>query len=43
MVFVGAVGLVALSTLWERRSERRDREIAAQEAGREVAALGSQT
>ncbi len=37
MVFVGAVGLVALSTLWERRSERRDRRIAAQEATREVA------
>jgi spermidine/putrescine transport system permease protein len=36
MVFVGAVGLVALNTLWERRSERRDRRIAADEAAREV-------
>jgi spermidine/putrescine transport system permease protein len=34
MVFVGAVGLVALSTLWERRVERRDRRIAAQEVAR---------
>jgi len=42
MVFVGAVGLVALATLWERRSERRDRQIAAQESRREVAALGIQ-
>ena len=39
MVFVGAVGIVALGTLWERRSERRDRRIAAQEAAREVARL----
>jgi spermidine/putrescine transport system permease protein len=36
MVFVGAVGLVALSTLWERRAERRDRRIAAEEAARDV-------
>jgi spermidine/putrescine transport system permease protein len=34
MVFVGAVGLVALSTLWERRVEQRDRRIAAQEIAR---------
>jgi spermidine/putrescine transport system permease protein len=39
MVFLGAVGLVAVSTLFERRSERRDRRIAAQEAAREVARL----
>ena len=37
MVFVGAVGIVALGTLWERRSERRDRRIAVQEAARELA------
>ena len=37
MVFVGAVGIVALGTLWERRSQRRDRRIASQEAAREVA------
>ena len=36
MVFVGAVLLVALNTLWERRAERRDRRIAAEEAAREV-------
>jgi spermidine/putrescine transport system permease protein len=36
MVFVAAVGLVALSTLWEWRSDRRDRRIAAEEAAREV-------
>ncbi len=34
MVFVGAVGLVVLSTLWERRAERRDRRIAAEETAR---------
>jgi spermidine/putrescine transport system permease protein len=34
MVFVGAVGLVALNTLWERRVEQRDRRIAAQEVAR---------
>ena len=34
MVFVGAVGLVALSTLWGRRIEGRDRRIAAQEVAR---------
>ena len=34
MVFVGAVGLVALNTLWERRVEGRDRRIAAQEIAR---------
>ena len=39
MVFVGAVGIVVLGTLWERRSERRDRRIGAQEAAREVARL----
>jgi hypothetical protein len=36
MVFVAAVGLVAIGTLWERRSERRDRRIAAQEAARDM-------
>jgi spermidine/putrescine transport system permease protein len=34
MVFVGAVGLVAVNTLWERRVEGRDRRIAAQEIAR---------
>jgi spermidine/putrescine transport system permease protein len=34
MVFVGAVGLVALNTFWERRVEGRDRRIAAQEVAR---------
>jgi spermidine/putrescine transport system permease protein len=34
MVFVGAVGLVALNTLWVRRVERRDRRIAAHEIAR---------
>ncbi len=37
MVFAGAVALVVFSTLLERRSARRDRRIAAQEAAREVA------
>jgi hypothetical protein len=37
MVFVGAVGLVVLSTIWERRAERRDRRIAADEAARAAA------
>jgi spermidine/putrescine transport system permease protein len=36
MVFVGAVGLVALSTVWERRAARRDRRIAAEESARET-------
>jgi spermidine/putrescine transport system permease protein len=34
MVFLGAVGLVVLSTVWARRTERRDRRIANQEATR---------
>jgi spermidine/putrescine transport system permease protein len=34
MVFVGAVGLVALNTLWERWVERRDRRIAIAEMAR---------
>lgn len=34
MVFIGAVGLVALSTLWQRRVDQRDRRIAAQEVAR---------
>ncbi len=38
MVFVGAVGLVALSTLWERYSERRDQRIAREEIARSQAA-----
>jgi len=38
MVFVGAVGLVVLSTLWERRNERRDRMVAVQEAAKANAA-----
>ena len=42
MVFVGAVGLVALSTLWERRNERRDRMIAAQEAAKASRAAAAQ-
>jgi spermidine/putrescine transport system permease protein len=37
MVFLGAVGLVALSTINERRVERRDRRIAREEAARAVA------
>ena len=41
MVFVGAVGLVALSTLWERRNERRDQQIAAQEAAKAAAAYAA--
>ena len=36
MVFVGAVALVALNTLWVRRGEKRDRRIASEEAAREV-------
>ena len=36
MVFVGAVTLVALNTLWVRRGEKRDRRIASEEAAREV-------
>jgi spermidine/putrescine transport system permease protein len=38
MVFVGAVGLVALSTLWERYAERRDQRIAREEIARADAA-----
>jgi spermidine/putrescine transport system permease protein len=38
MVFLGAVGLVALSTIWERRAEARDRRIARDEAARAAAA-----
>ena len=38
MVFVGAVGLVAISTLMERRAERRDRRIAREEVAKSVAA-----
>ena len=41
MVFVGAVGLVALSTLWERRAERRDRRIATEEASHEATLVSS--
>jgi spermidine/putrescine transport system permease protein len=41
MVFLGAVGLVALSTLWERANERRDRQIAAQEAAKASAAAAA--
>jgi spermidine/putrescine transport system permease protein len=37
MVFIGAVTLVGMSTAWERRSERRDRRIAAQEAAKTAA------
>lgn len=36
MVFVGAVALVASSTLWQRRTERRDQRIAAQEAAKDA-------
>jgi spermidine/putrescine transport system permease protein len=36
MVFVGAVALVAISTFLQRRSEHRDRRIAAEEAAREI-------
>jgi spermidine/putrescine transport system permease protein len=39
MVFVGAVGLVTLSTLYERWVERRDRRIASEEAARAAADL----
>ena len=38
MVFLGAVGLVALSTILERRAESRDRRIAREEAARAAAA-----
>ncbi len=38
MVFAGAILLVALNTLNERRSERRDRRIASEEAARAAAA-----
>lgn len=38
MVFVGAVGLVALSTIQERWAARRDRRIASEEAARAAAA-----
>ncbi|MGH2475186.1 MAG: ABC transporter permease [Candidatus Limnocylindrales bacterium] len=38
MVFVGAVALVAFSTLMERRAERRDRRIAREEVARATAA-----
>jgi spermidine/putrescine transport system permease protein len=34
MVFVGAVALVAVNTLWARRVEQRDRRIASQEIAR---------
>ena len=34
MVFLGAVGLVALSTIYERWAERRDKRIAREEAAR---------
>jgi spermidine/putrescine transport system permease protein len=36
MVLVGAFGLFALNTLWERRAVRRDRRIAAEEAAHEI-------
>jgi spermidine/putrescine transport system permease protein len=36
MVFVGAVVLVGINTLVERRADRRDRRVAAEEAAREV-------
>ena len=38
MVFLGAVGLVALSTILERRAESRDKRIAREEAARAAAA-----
>jgi spermidine/putrescine transport system permease protein len=38
MVFLGAVGLVALSTIMERRAEARDRRIAREEAAKAAAA-----
>jgi spermidine/putrescine transport system permease protein len=38
MIFVGAVALVALSTVYERAAERRDRRIAREEAARAAAA-----
>jgi spermidine/putrescine transport system permease protein len=38
MVFLGAVGLVVISTILERRSEARDRRIAREEAARAAAA-----
>jgi spermidine/putrescine transport system permease protein len=38
MVFAGAILLVAINTLNERRSERRDRRIASEEAARAAAA-----
>jgi len=38
MVFAGAVGLVVLSTLWERGAARRDRRIAYQEASKAATA-----
>jgi hypothetical protein len=38
MVFLGAVGLVALSTIYERWAERRDRRVAREEAARAAAA-----
>ena len=37
MVFVGAVGLVAISTIYERWAERRDRRIAREEAAQAAA------
>ncbi len=42
MIFVGAVGLVVLSTMWDRRNERRDREIAAEEAAKAARAAAAQ-
>ena len=38
MVFVGAVALVAISTIYERWAERRDRRVAREEAARAAAA-----
>ena len=38
MVFVGAVGLVAISTIYERWAERRDRRIARDETAKAAAA-----
>ena len=38
MVFLGAVGLVAISTIYERWAERRDRRIAREEAAKAAAA-----
>jgi spermidine/putrescine transport system permease protein len=40
MIFVGAVGLVALSTIYERWAERRDQRIAREETARAAAAHG---